>query len=211
MTAHAPRTTRPGSPSSSFSCPCRFSASSWPRSAAHFSRLAHHRDTRTSLGQSNAEQIISTYVTKDVQASATVAPAGRARAATAVVLETTGRTDPMAASNVTVAYALTGTELVGQFCRSGSVVTIANNVTSLQRGAEPGEDHRRNDIEPRGRRLFVDPSGAEAAGITAPAPNRSLSNVKWDGRGGACGTEPAWHGTGAASVAQVHHKGAIRC
>jgi hypothetical protein len=36
--------------------------------------------------------------------------------------------------------------------------------------------------------------------------NRSLNDVKWDGRGRACGTDPAWHGTGAASVAQVHQK-----
>ena len=42
--------------------------------------------------------------------------------------------------------------------------------------------------------------------IPRPAPNRSLSDVKWDGRGGRCGTEPATHGTGAASVAEVHHK-----
>ena len=39
------------------------------------------RDTHTSLDQSNAEQIITTYVTKDIQAADAVVRAGDARAA----------------------------------------------------------------------------------------------------------------------------------
>ena len=97
-------------------------------------------DTQTSLGQSNAEQLVSTYLTKDVQAAATVRTAGTSTCGNqTIVLETTTRTDPLAASNVTVAYALSGTDLVRQVCGPApSVHTIAHNVTSLSAsGANP--------------------------------------------------------------------------
>jgi prepilin-type N-terminal cleavage/methylation domain-containing protein len=97
-------------------------------------------DTQTSLGQSNVEQLVSTYLTKDIQAAVTVRTAGTSACGNqTIVLETTTRTDPLAASNVTVAYALSGTNLVRQVCGpSASVHTIAHNVTSLTAsGANP--------------------------------------------------------------------------
>jgi prepilin-type N-terminal cleavage/methylation domain-containing protein len=109
-------------------------------SGALFVGLRTTRDTQTSLGQSNAEQLVSTYLTKDIQAAATVRTSGTSTCGSQpIVLETTTRTDPLAASNVTVAYALSGTDLVRQVCGpSASVHTIAHNVTSLTAsGANP--------------------------------------------------------------------------
>jgi prepilin-type N-terminal cleavage/methylation domain-containing protein len=110
-------------------------------SAALFVGLRTTDDTQTSLGQSNAEQLVSTYLTKDIQAAATPPRTSGTSACgnQAIVLETTTRSDPLAASNVTVAYSLTGTDLVRQVCGpSPSLHTIAHNITSLTAsGANP--------------------------------------------------------------------------
>jgi prepilin-type N-terminal cleavage/methylation domain-containing protein len=97
-------------------------------------------DTQTSLGQSNAEQLVSTYLTKDIQAAVTVRTSGTSACGNqTIVLETTTRTDPLAASDVTVAYALAGTDLVRQVCGPApSIHAIAHNITSLSAsGANP--------------------------------------------------------------------------
>jgi prepilin-type N-terminal cleavage/methylation domain-containing protein len=104
-------------------------------SGALFVGLRTTEDTRTSLDQSNAEQLITTYVTKDLQAATNVRTSGTSPCGgQAIVLETTTRTDPLAvsASNVTVAYSLSGTNLVRQVCGpTPSVLSLADNITSF--------------------------------------------------------------------------------
>jgi prepilin-type N-terminal cleavage/methylation domain-containing protein len=99
------------------------------------------RDTRTSLDQSNAEQIISTYVTKDVQgADAVRAGVTSACGGQPAALETTTRTDPLASSSdVVVAYRVTGTTLLRQVCGpTPSMTRIARDVTSfIASGSDP--------------------------------------------------------------------------
>jgi prepilin-type N-terminal cleavage/methylation domain-containing protein len=99
------------------------------------------QDMHTSLDQSNAEQIVSTYVAKDVQAADTVLTAVPSTCGTQpAALQTTTRTDPTAASsNVTVAYRLVGTSLVRQVCGPAPATeTIARNITSFTAsGADP--------------------------------------------------------------------------
>jgi prepilin-type N-terminal cleavage/methylation domain-containing protein len=102
-------------------------------SGALFVGLRTTRDSHTSLDQSNAEQVLSTYVTKDIQGSTAVRTSGTSPCGNQpVVLETTTRTDPLGAGNVTVAYRLSGTDLVRQVCGpSPSTRTIAHNITSF--------------------------------------------------------------------------------
>lgn len=90
-------------------------------------------DTHTRLDQSNAEQIVTTYVTKDVQGADTVRAAVVSACGGAAALETTTRSDPVAtASDVTVAYRLSGTSLVRQVCGpTPSTITIGRNITSF--------------------------------------------------------------------------------
>src|SRR5947209_2798851 len=85
---------------------------------AMFTGLRTTRDTTTSLDQSNAEQVISTYVTRDIQSADAVstAPSG-ACGNEPVVLETTTKSDALAPTdNVTVAYRLTVPVLTRQVC-----------------------------------------------------------------------------------------------
>jgi prepilin-type N-terminal cleavage/methylation domain-containing protein len=97
------------------------------------------RDTHTRLDQSNAEQIVTMYVTKDVQGADTVQSGVVSTCGGPAALETTTRTDPAGAVNVTVAYRLDGTSLVRQLCGpTPSTNTIATNVTSFSAsGADP--------------------------------------------------------------------------
>jgi prepilin-type N-terminal cleavage/methylation domain-containing protein len=109
--------------------------------AALFTGMRTTRDTTTSLGQSNSELLVSTWLTKDVQRADTVrtnvtSTCGNAPA----VLETTTRTDPVATtSNVTVAYRLTGGSLARQECgATPSTITIARKVTAFTAtGSDP--------------------------------------------------------------------------
>src|SRR5262245_14034467 len=89
-------------------------------SAAFLTGTRTTRDTTTSLGQSNTEQIVSTWVTKDVQGADTVRTGVTSSCGNApVALETTSRTDPVATtSNVIVAYRRSGDQLVRQECGS---------------------------------------------------------------------------------------------
>ena len=101
--------------------------------SAMFVGMRTTRDTRTSLSQSNTEQIVTTYVAKDIQASDT-APTATTNPSCggAVALQTTARTDALAAANVTVTYRLAGTDLVRQVCGpTATTQTIAHNVTSF--------------------------------------------------------------------------------
>jgi prepilin-type N-terminal cleavage/methylation domain-containing protein len=99
------------------------------------------RDMHTSLDQSNAEQIVSSYVAKDVQAADSVrVGVTSACGGQLAALETTTRTDPIAtASDVTVAYRLTGSSLVRQVCGpSPATQTIARNITAFTAsGSDP--------------------------------------------------------------------------
>jgi prepilin-type N-terminal cleavage/methylation domain-containing protein len=102
-------------------------------SGALFVGLRTTRDTHTRLDQSNAEQVLSTYLTKDIQAATAVRTSGTSTCGgQPIVLETTTRTEPLVASNVTVAYRLSGTRLVREVCGpTPSTSTIARNITSL--------------------------------------------------------------------------------
>jgi prepilin-type N-terminal cleavage/methylation domain-containing protein len=89
------------------------------------------RDTHTSLDQSNAEQIITTYVTKDIQAAnAVVAPVTLCGGETPK-LELTTRSGPRVTDSlVNVRYALrTNGELLR--CKDGISSTIAHDVTDF--------------------------------------------------------------------------------
>jgi prepilin-type N-terminal cleavage/methylation domain-containing protein len=101
--------------------------------SAMFVGLRTTRDTRTSLSQSNTEQIVTTYVAKDIQASDT-APTATTNPSCggAVALQTTTRTDALAAANVTVTYRLAGTDPIRQVCGpNASSRAIAHNVTAF--------------------------------------------------------------------------------
>ena len=89
------------------------------------------RDTHTSLDQSNAEQIITTYVTKDIQAAdAVVAPATLCGGETPK-LELMTRSGALVTSPVVkVRYALRANgELLR--CKDGISSTIARDVTDF--------------------------------------------------------------------------------
>jgi prepilin-type N-terminal cleavage/methylation domain-containing protein len=114
--------------------------------AALFTGMRTTRDTTTSLGQSNAELLVSTWVTKDVQAADAVKTGVTSACGNQpAVIETTTRTDPVAtASNVTVAYRLVGANLVRQQCGPApSTTTIARNLTAF---AATGTDPVRLDV-----------------------------------------------------------------
>jgi type II secretory pathway pseudopilin PulG len=104
-------------------------------SSALFVGLRTTHDTQTSLDQSNAEQLITTYVAKDIQAASAIRTSGISACGNQpIVLETMTRSDPLAASpsNITVAYALSGTNLVRRVCGpTPSVHTIADNITTF--------------------------------------------------------------------------------
>ena len=154
-------------------------------------------DTQTSLGQSNAEQLVSTYLTKDIQAAVTVRTSGTSTCGNqAIVLETTTRHGPARGEQRHRCLRAFGHEP-----RAAGVRTVRfgphhrpqRHIPYCER-REPGEHHRRDGTERQGRCLLVDPRGAEAADMTCAADhNRSLSNVKWDGREGHAGRTP--HGT----------------
>jgi prepilin-type N-terminal cleavage/methylation domain-containing protein len=92
------------------------------------------QDTNTSLDQSNAEQLVSLYLTRDVQGADTVAgsvtsPCG----SEPVLLETQAHSDPlMPASNVTVTYRLSGNNLIRRVCGpTPSTQTLARNIATF--------------------------------------------------------------------------------
>jgi prepilin-type N-terminal cleavage/methylation domain-containing protein len=91
------------------------------------------RDTRTSLDQSNAEQLVNLYLTRDLQGSDSVAYGVTSSCGSQpVALQTTSHSDPLAASDVTVTYRISGTDLVRRVCGPvPSTQTLARNVTSL--------------------------------------------------------------------------------
>jgi prepilin-type N-terminal cleavage/methylation domain-containing protein len=96
--------------------------------------LRSTRDTHTSLDQSNAEQLVTTYVTKDIQAADSVKTAGVSTCSgRPTALETTTRSDASAsASDVTVTYSVVGTDLVRQVCGpTPSTSTAGHHITSL--------------------------------------------------------------------------------
>ena len=89
------------------------------------------RDTHTSLDQSNAEQIITTYVTKDIQAAnAIVTPATLCGGETPKLELTTGSGPRVTDSLVNVRYALRAN---GELLRCSGVIssTIARDVTDF--------------------------------------------------------------------------------
>ncbi len=110
------------------------------------------RDTHTSLDQSNAEQIITTYVTKDIQAADTVVvppttPCGGEPAA----LETATRSDPIASPASPTSPSLRArmaTELVRAGIGQRRRQTIADDVTSF---TATGSGHRRDNGRDGGR------------------------------------------------------------
>ena len=90
------------------------------------------RDTHTSLDQSNAEQIITTYVTKDIQAADTVVlPPVTTCGGEAPKLELATRSGPLVTSPVVkVRYTLRANgELLR--CKDGISSTIARDVTDF--------------------------------------------------------------------------------
>jgi prepilin-type N-terminal cleavage/methylation domain-containing protein len=89
-------------------------------------------DTHTSLDQSNAEQIITTYVTKDVQAAdAVVTPPMTSCGGAVPKLQLTMHSDALVTSpTVTVGYAL-GANGALLRCKGAQVSTIAHDVTSF--------------------------------------------------------------------------------
>jgi type II secretory pathway pseudopilin PulG len=90
------------------------------------------RDTHTSLDQSNAEQIITTYVTKDIQAAdAIVVPPATWCDGTASRLELTARSGALVTSPVVrVSYALRANGDLLR-CKDGIPSTIARDVTDF--------------------------------------------------------------------------------
>jgi type II secretory pathway pseudopilin PulG len=98
-------------------------------SSAIFVGLRTTRDTRTSLTQSNTEQLVTTYVAKDVLSSDTE-PAAGAVCGGPAVLVTTAHADALGAANVTVAYRLSGNDLQREVC-GGASHTIAHDVTAF--------------------------------------------------------------------------------
>ena len=103
-------------------------------SGALFVGLRTTNDTQTSLGQSNAEQLVSTYLTKDIQAAASqFAPPGRARAATrrSCSRRRRARTRWRRATSPLRTRFRARTSCGRCADRPPSVHTIAHNVTSL--------------------------------------------------------------------------------
>jgi prepilin-type N-terminal cleavage/methylation domain-containing protein len=99
--------------------------------------LRSTRDSHTSLDQSNAEQLVTTYVTKDIQAADSIKTNGTSSCSgRPIALETTTRSDPGAsASDVTVTYSLVGTDLVRQVCGPTPSTGVAgHDITSLTAG-----------------------------------------------------------------------------
>jgi type II secretory pathway pseudopilin PulG len=99
---------------------------------AMFTGLRTTRDTTTSLDQSNAEQVITTSVTKDIEA-ATAAPQISGVSSCdgqPIVLELTSASDALQTSTVTISYRLAGGVLVRQICGQPAS-TLARNVTSF--------------------------------------------------------------------------------
>jgi len=91
-------------------------------------------DTHTSLDQSNTEQLVTTYVAKDVQAAESVRTSGTSTCSgQPLVLETTTRSDPLATTaDVVVAYSISGSDLIRQVCGpSPSTNDIAHDITSF--------------------------------------------------------------------------------
>jgi prepilin-type N-terminal cleavage/methylation domain-containing protein len=88
-------------------------------------------DTHTSLDQSNAEQLITTYVTKDVQAADAVVPPVASCGGGVPKMQLTTRSDALVTSPVvTVSYALRPSgELLR--CNGATTSTIARDVTDF--------------------------------------------------------------------------------
>jgi prepilin-type N-terminal cleavage/methylation domain-containing protein len=92
------------------------------------------RDTNTNLDQSNAEQFVSLYLTRDVQgADAVTYPATSSCGNQPVALQATARSDPLlGASDTTITYRLSGRDLVRRVCGpSPSTLTLARDVTTF--------------------------------------------------------------------------------
>lgn len=90
------------------------------------------RDTHTSLDQSNTEQLITTVVTKDIQAAnAVIAPPTTSCGGEAPKLELTTRSDALVTSPaVTVVYALRANgELLR--CKGAATSTVARGVADF--------------------------------------------------------------------------------
>jgi type II secretory pathway pseudopilin PulG len=90
------------------------------------------RDTHTSLDQSNAEQIITTYVTKDIQAAdAVVVPPTTSCGGETPKLELTARSGALVTSPaVRLSYALRANGDLLR-CKDGVPSTIAHDITDF--------------------------------------------------------------------------------
>jgi prepilin-type N-terminal cleavage/methylation domain-containing protein len=92
------------------------------------------RDSSTGLDQSNAEQLVNLYLTRDVQGADSVQNAVTSTCGNQpVALQAISHSDPLAASgDVTVTYRLAGNDLLRRVCGpTPSTQTLARNVTSF--------------------------------------------------------------------------------
>jgi prepilin-type N-terminal cleavage/methylation domain-containing protein len=91
-------------------------------------------DTNTSLDQSNAEQFLSLYLTRDVQGADSVATGVTSTCGSEpVALEAKSHSNPLASgSDVTVTYRRSGNNLIRRTCGPvSSTQILAPNITSF--------------------------------------------------------------------------------